>query len=89
MESTRLVVSREKQLRSATIFEGHLQNLHAGLRVKTVRELASAQVPLIHSHDRRQLEDAFLQLDVGDAGDPHQIQCRDLPEIHQTMDTVK
>ncbi len=40
-------------------------------------------MPGVKIHDRRQVQEAFLQWDVGGVGTPHLINRRDLPEIHQ------
>ncbi len=64
-------------------FQRHLQGIQAELRVKAVRELPAEDVPGEQVDDRDQVEEAFLQRDVGDVGGPDLIHPDDLLEIHQ------
>ena len=41
-------------------------------------------MPGVEIHDRHQVEEAFLQGDVGDVGRPDLVHDRDLLEVHQT-----
>ncbi len=68
-----------EDLRPAATAEGHLQSLQAKLCVKAVGELPPEHMPGVEIHDRHQIEEAFLQRDVGDVGGPHLIHRRDLP----------
>ena len=69
----------------------HLQGNEAELRVKAAGKLsavgaafsAGVHVPEQHTHDRHQLEESFLQRDVGDISGTDLVHCRDLFEIHQ------
>jgi len=72
-----------EDLRSPATAEGHLQSLQAKLCVKAVGQLPAENMPGVEIHDRHQVQESFLQWDVGDVGGPDLVRCRDLFEIHQ------
>ena len=49
-----------------------------------VRELPAEHVSGEQIHDRHQVEESFLQRDVGDICRPELVRCTDLLEVHQT-----
>ena len=69
----------------------HLQGIEAELRVKAAGKLSAVGAafsagehgPGQQIHDRQQVEESFLQRDVGDISGPDLVHCRDLFEIHQ------
>jgi hypothetical protein len=63
--------------------ESHIQRLQAELRVKAVGLLPAKHSPDQQIHDDLQVEEAFLQRDVGNVDGPHLINRHDLLEIHQ------
>ena len=63
--------------------QGHFQSLQAELRVKAFGEIPAEHVPGEEIRDRHQVEEAFLQRDVGDVGGPDLIHCCDRAGIHQ------
>jgi len=68
----------------AATSQRHLQSIETELRVKAVGELPAENVSGEQIHDRHQVEEPFLQRDVGDVCGPDLIHSRDQPEIHQT-----
>jgi len=72
-----------EDLRPAATAEAHFQSFQAKLCVKAVGELPAEYMPGVEIHDRHQVQEAFLQWDVGDVGGPHLINRRNLPDIHQ------
>jgi len=69
-----------EDLRPAATAEGHLQSFQAKLCVKAVGELPAEYMPGVEIYDRHQIQEAFLQWDVGDVGGPRLIHRFDLPE---------
>jgi len=67
----------------AAASQRHLQSLETELRVEAVGELPAEDVSGEQIHDRHQVEESFLQRDVGDVGGPDLIHSRDQPEVHQ------
>ena len=63
--------------------ECHLKGIQTELRVKAVGELPAEHMPGMEIHDRHQVEEAFLQRDVGDIGRPNLINGFDLLDVHQ------
>ncbi len=72
-----------EDLRVGATAEAHFQSLQAELRVKAVGLLPAEHMPGVEIHNRHQVQEAFMQSDVGDVGGAHLIQRRDLLEIHQ------
>ncbi len=77
-----------EDLRSPDTAEGHLQSLQAKLRVKAVGQLPAENMPGVEINDRHQVQEAFLQWDVGDVSGPYLINRCDIPEIHQAGITL-
>ena len=67
-----------------TTCQRHLQGIEAELRVKAVGELPAEHVSGEQIHDRHQVEESFLQRDVGDIGRADLVRCPSLREVHQT-----
>ncbi len=75
----------------AATFKCHPQGIESELGVKAVGELRAVaegfyewvHVPDEQIHHRHQVEEGFLQWDVGDVGDPGLIHSRDRHEIKQ------
>ena len=80
----------------ATTCQCKLQGIETELRVKAVplrgsqglRELPAEHVSGEQIHDRHQVEESFLQRDVGDIGRPDLVRCPDLLEVHQTGESL-
>ena len=73
-----------KDLWPAATRQGHLQRIHAELRVQAVGQLPAENIPGEQVHDRNQIQEAFAQRDVGDIRRPNLINGCDLVEVHQT-----
>ena len=73
-----------KDLWPAATRQGHLQRVHAELRVQAVGQLPAENIPGEQVHDRNQIQEAFAHRDVGDIRRPNLINGCDLVEVHQT-----
>ena len=79
----------------AATFQRHLEGIQAEHRVKAVGEFpavgeafsAGVHMSGEEIHDRHQVQEAFLEGDVGDIGRPDLIHGRDQIEIHQAGET--
>ena len=65
------------------ISDCNLNGIQAERRVKADGELPAEHIPGMEIHDRHQVEEAFLQRDVGDAGRPDLINGYALLDVHQ------
>jgi len=72
----------------AATFQRHFQGLQTELPVKAVGELPAEHMPGEEVHDRNQVEEAFLEGDVGDVSRPDLIHSRDQAEIHQAGEAL-
>ena len=64
--------------------QGHPQRLHAELRVQSVEKLPADDVSREEVNNRHQIQEVFLQRDVGDIRRSNLINGCDLFEAHQT-----
>ena len=73
-----------KDLWSAATRQGHLQRVHAELRIQAVGKLPAENVSGEEVNDRDQVQEPFAQRDIGDIRCPNLINGCDLVEVHQT-----
>ena len=70
-------------------FQCHLQGVQTELRVKAVGEFPAEHIPGEEIHDRHQVEEPFLEGDVGDIGGPYLIHSPDLARNHQAGEALR
>ena len=73
-----------KDLWPAATGQGHLQRLHAELRIQAVGKLPAENVSGEEVNDRHQIQEPFVQRDIGDIRRPNLINGCALVEVHQT-----